>query len=93
MKGKGLGGHRYPPRAQGVMGIGHLDSPVCARGDLGPFDRGPAAGGSHRFGLDPVAPLCAWVGLLGLLLLPQGSLSLLALSRDFSSPWICPATL
>lgn len=43
------------------MGTGHPNSPVCARDDLGPFDHGPAAGGSHRFGLDPVA---TWLRLV-----------------------------
>lgn len=77
-----------------MMGTGRLNSPACARSGLGLFDRGLVAGGSHQFGLDGhAAPLGAGVGLLGLLLLPQGSLRLLALGRGFSSPWICLASL
>lgn len=37
-------------------------------------------------------PTQCWGWLLGLLLLSQGSLSLLALDRDFSSLWIFLAT-
>lgn len=90
-RGRGWG-NCDPVRAQDMMGTGHWNSPTRAQGDLGPFDCGPAAGGSHRFGLDHVAQLSAGVGLLGFLL-PQGSLTLLALGRGFSLLWIYQVTL
>lgn len=78
MKGKGLG-HCDPVRAQDGMGTGHGDSPARAQGDLGPSIWAWPCG--H------VAQLSVGEGLLGFLL-PQGSLTLLALSKGFSSLWI-----